>query len=50
VAAQTACAGLLSRLPLEHVYLAYVAATRHVVGPGTVAAFATLVRGAGLLI
>jgi hypothetical protein len=50
VAAQTASASLLARLPLEHEYLAFVAATRHMVRPGTMTALATLFRGAALSI
>src|ERR1700677_870392 len=48
VAAQTASASLLPRLPLKHEYFGFVAAARHVVGSGPMATFATLLRGTAL--
>jgi len=48
VAGQTANASLLPRLSLEHEYLGLVATPRHVVGSGTVATFATLLRRTAL--
>src|ERR1700691_6776204 len=50
VATQAAGAGLLPRLPLEHVYFGFVAAARHVVGAGTVTTLTTLLRGTTRLI
>jgi hypothetical protein len=48
--AQTAGAGLLPRFPLEHEYLGFVAAASYVVGTGTMATLATLLRGATLFV
>ena len=50
VASQAASAGLLPRRVLERKYLGFVSAASHVVRPGTMAALATLMRGAALLI
>jgi len=50
VAAQAAGAGLLARVIFEDVNLRFVAAPRHVVGAGTMAALTTLLGGAAFLV